>query len=134
MTKSVKVHALKTVPVDLDFIGSQCAKCKKVVFPSKRICPSCLTDKMKDIELPREGIIFSLATLHTGAQDDFIIPYTNGYIELTNGLRVFGLIEEGEQEEKAEMGTKVSLYEIRKNENNQMLYIFRPLAQKECKK
>lgn len=126
MAQMAKSHALKTQPHDIEFTGSQCAKCKCIVFPRKRVCPSCLTDGMKEVKLPREGKVFSLATLHNGSPDDFIIPYTNGYIELTNGLRVFGLIEEGMHGEIAEVGTSMLLSEIRKNEIGQLLYIFRP--------
>lgn len=128
MTKSLKVHALKTTPVDIEFEGSKCTKCSNLVFPKKIVCPKCLSDKMKEVRLPREGRIFSCATLYTGTSDDFIIPYTNGYIELANGIRVFGLIEEDEEGEKAEVGKMVSLSEIRQNEAGQLLYIFRPVA------
>ena len=134
MAQSGKVHALKTKPVDVEFTGSQCTKCETIVFPRKRVCPRCLTDGMKEVKLPREGRVFSLATLHTGALDDFVIPYTNGYIELPNGLRVFGLIEEDEHGETAEAGMSVSLSEIRKNESGQLLYVFRPLTLKEARK
>ena len=131
MVGSLKIHASNTTPVDVEFTGSKCVKCGTLVFPKKTVCPKCLDDEMKVVKLPREGSIFSLATLHSGAPDEFIIPYTNGYIELTNGLRVFGLIEEGEQGEKAEVGKKVSLSEIRKNEKDQLLYIFRPSESEE---
>jgi uncharacterized OB-fold protein len=134
MAQSAKSHALKTQPLDIEFTGSQCAKCKNIVFPRKRVCPRCLTDGMEEVKLPREGKVFSLATLHNGSPDDFIIPYTNGYVELPNGLRVFGLIEEGEHGEMAEVGTSVSLSEIRKNERGQLLYIFRPSGKKEARK
>ena len=134
MAQSTKSHALKTQPLDIEFTGSQCTKCKNIVFPRKHVCPRCLADDMKEVKLPREGKVFSLATLNNGSPDDFIIPYTNGYVELSNGLRIFGLIEEGEHGEMAETGTSVSLFEIRKNMSGQLLYIFRTSSKKEAKK
>jgi uncharacterized OB-fold protein len=89
---------------------------------------------MKEVKLPKDGKVFSLAVNQTGSAEDFLIPYTNGYIELTNGIRIFGLIEDDGPEMKAEMETKVSLSEIRKNERGQLLYVFRPSAPKEAKK
>jgi uncharacterized OB-fold protein len=134
MKEPTASHALNTGLVDIDFTGSRCTKCKTIVFPKKRVCPNCLADGMKEEKLPRVGKVFSLATLYNGVTEDFVIPYTNGYIELTEGLRVFGLIEDGEQGEKPKSGSRVSLSEIRKNKAGQLLYIFRPLPSEEARK
>ncbi len=103
--------------------GSRCVPCDQTYFPQKSRCPSCWED-VESIQLSRRGTVYTFAEVRAGPPK-FDAPYTIGYVDLPEGVRVFSLLED---DPTLGVGDKVevALGEIGE-ENNRPLYgyIFR---------
>jgi uncharacterized OB-fold protein len=69
-------------------VGSRCSVCERIHFPRKPICPDCGCRDVDEVELSRHGRIYSFTTVYQGPTG-FRTPYTVGYVDLPEGLRVF---------------------------------------------
>jgi uncharacterized OB-fold protein len=70
--------------------GSRCPKCKAAAFPQHAICPSCGNDEVQDaIELSDTGTVYTFSHIHV-APKGFATPYSTGYVDLPEGVRLFG--------------------------------------------
>ena len=69
--------------------GSVCRSCATAVFPTAPVCPNCMDEAMESREMPGGGTLYSFTTLHIGPKE-WSKPYSIGYIDLANGVRVFG--------------------------------------------
>ncbi len=68
--------------------GSICADCYKTVFPPVPICPECMSDAVSAQPLPTHGTLYSWSVVHV-APKGWTVPYTAGYVDLSEGVRVF---------------------------------------------
>ncbi len=80
--------------------ASECAKCGRRFFPPKVRCPECLQSGLSSVALGTKGILYSYTTVHIPSRN-FKPPYTVGYVELDEGVRVFGQIRTREGESLA---------------------------------
>lgn len=78
----------------LVLVGGHCAGCGRKFFPEKRHCPGCGADTISAVELSRRGLLYSYSTIHA-APRGFRVPYTVGFVDLEDGVRVFGQIDGG---------------------------------------
>lgn len=69
-------------------IGSRCAQCGMLVFPSVSICSGCLSEDSQPHAFGGEGTIYTYTVLHTAARG-WEAPYVLGYVDLPEGVRVF---------------------------------------------
>ncbi|MDO8869460.1 MAG: Zn-ribbon domain-containing OB-fold protein [Methanobacteriaceae archaeon] len=84
------VRAWRHIPQRYNLIGSKCAQCGTVFFPSRIICPECRRKgQLEDIQLTGKGKIFTYSVITTPT-DEFkeIAPYVVAIVELEEGAKV----------------------------------------------
>jgi len=79
-------------------IGNQCEGCGQVFFPSRVFCFHCSSQKMEPIRVGNRGKLYSFTTSHMPSTH-FQPPYTVGWIDLMEGIRIFSRIEKIEGQE-----------------------------------
>ena len=67
----------------------RCADCGRVHFPKILFCRDCLGQNLAAEELSALGTLYAFTTIRTVEK-----PYSVGYIDLPEGLRVFGRIDD----------------------------------------
>jgi uncharacterized OB-fold protein len=73
--------------------GSRCGDCGGVAFPAHNACPSCGAESGQDmVLLSPTGTLYSFSEIHV-APKGFATPYAVGYVDLPEGVRLFGQIE-----------------------------------------
>jgi len=72
--------------------GAECAACGTRIFPAAPVCPSCNSEEMKPLSLSGHGVLYAFSTVHV-APAAWETPYTIGYVDLPEGVRVFGKVE-----------------------------------------
>jgi uncharacterized protein len=82
--------ALAAFPVVADgkLVGSRCAQCGLLVFPSVSICSRCLSEDSRPFAFGGDGTIYTYTVLRTAARG-WDAPYVLGYVDLPEGVRVF---------------------------------------------
>ena len=73
-------------------IAGKCKSCGALSFPNAVVCPACLSEDLETAHLASEGILYSFATVHQ-APKTWIVPYTLGYVDLSDGIRVLAHID-----------------------------------------
>ena len=98
-------------------IGSRCLRCHKHVFPRRTWCDSCDTEvEMAPARLSRTGTLYSFSEVHI-APRVFTTPYVVGYIDLPEGVRVFGQVEHPAAELVPGQPVEVTLGTIRRSDS-----------------
>jgi len=69
-------------------LSNKCESCGQVYFPKVDFCLSCFNDEMKEIELSRQGELYSYTIGHLPSMH-FQPPYAVGYVDMPEGVRVF---------------------------------------------
>ncbi len=77
-------------------IGSRCAACEIVTFPTQESCPRCAATEMAEHLLSRNGRLWAWTTQevpppsppYAGPTGDAFVPYGVGYVELADDVRV----------------------------------------------
>lgn len=73
--------------------GTKCAHCGAVAFPDHRLCPACGAHSGQfKVELSPTGVLYTFSEIHV-APKGFSTPYAVGYVDLPEGVRLFGQIE-----------------------------------------
>jgi benzoylsuccinyl-CoA thiolase BbsA subunit len=86
---------LLEVPQDgtLPFLkGYRCKKCGQLDFPKLNRCPNCWGEEFAMVPLGRRGNLYSAADLSVG-QPGMNVPYSIGYIDLPEKIRIFAQLE-----------------------------------------
>lgn len=85
---------------DPRLLGSKCAACDTVTFPTQSGCPKCSSDDMQTIELPTRGTLWTWTTqgfrpksqpegYYNGEDtEDTFAPFGLGYVELPGACKV----------------------------------------------
>lgn len=106
-------------------VGGKCASCGTETFPCHPVCPSCMSEDMASVEMPRQGILYAFTQVHVGP-GKWNKPMIVGYVDLPNSVRVFAHL----CGEKFRLGMKMALDlgEVGRGENGSILtsFIFRP--------
>ncbi len=77
-------------------IGSRCAACGIVTFPTQDACPRCPSTEMEQRLLSRRGRLWAWTTQefpppsppYVGPTGEAFVPYGVGYVELAGEVRV----------------------------------------------
>ena len=76
-------------------IGSKCADCGIVTFPSQDSCPRCASTAMAEHLLPRRGRLWAWTTQdfpppppYAGASGRDFVPFGVGFVELPDEVKV----------------------------------------------
>lgn len=72
--------------------GGRCTNCGALYYPRPAFCMACLSDALAPQPLSRTGTLYASTTIHVGSPR-FGRPYTVGYVDLPEGLRLFGRVE-----------------------------------------
>ncbi|WP_254525702.1 Zn-ribbon domain-containing OB-fold protein [Natrinema caseinilyticum] len=88
-------------------VGTECAECGFVVFPTRPFCRNCLSENVDDIDLSRNGELRTYTVAHTG-QEGFEPPYAFGFVDLPEGVRLYSLLK-GWESGTLEVGAPVEL-------------------------
>ena len=70
--------------------GSECCQCGRKFFPRRKICLGCAGQRMEETLLARHGKLYSFSTVHVSSSRP--TPYTLGYIDLDDGLRLLATL------------------------------------------
>ena len=81
---------------DPRLIGSRCAACAIVTFPTQQSCPRCASTEMAEHLLARRGHLWAWTTQefpppsppYAGPVGAAFVPYAVGYVELGGEVRV----------------------------------------------
>jgi uncharacterized OB-fold protein len=88
-------------------VGGRCADCGTLFFPSAHVCPECMSEAVMAADLASDGTLYSWSVVHV-APRGWNTPYIAGYVDLSDGIRVFAHIA-GTDASSLEMDMPVSL-------------------------
>lgn len=89
-------------------IGSRCTDCKTLAFPRVPVCEKCMSEALADEVMPERGTLYSWTRVHVGPP--YVIkPIIVGYVDLTNGIRVFSHLRSADGELEIGAGMKLGL-------------------------
>jgi uncharacterized OB-fold protein len=75
----------------LHLCGAECTACGTRIFPAAPVCPSCNAEQLKPLALGATGTLYAYSTVHI-APAVWQVPYVIGYVDLPEGVRVFGKV------------------------------------------
>ncbi|MFZ0664276.1 MAG: OB-fold domain-containing protein [Acidimicrobiales bacterium] len=141
MTKKAPVaDGLFTWPSDEpQLIGSSCARCEIVTFPSQSACPRCASTEMVEHLLPRRGRLWAWTTQefappsppYEGATGAEFEPFGIGYIDLAGEVKVESRLTESRADvlhAGMEMELTIVLFRIAQDGTEIVTFAFRPLG------
>ena len=76
-------------------IGVHCPGCGITAYPAFDLCPRCWQPPVDRVLSPA-GVLYTYSVVHVGPRER-PVPYTLGYIDLAEGARVFGWIDETDE-------------------------------------
>ncbi len=110
-------------------IGSKCRSCGQVLFPLKSLCLNCMSTDVEAIKLSRYGKLYTFTTVYM-ASEHFPPPYSVGWIELPEDIRIFSQIR-GWQEQPLKIGMEMRMYieTLWQDGDDEVIgFVFRPVA------
>lgn len=116
-------------PDGLRLAGGRCAECGAVCFPISSVCASCGAQAVREYLTPTRGRLYSYTEVHAGPRQ-FRTPYAVGYVDMEDGLRLFGQIDAPASELSPDAWLELSLGKVRENADGQPVvsYKFRKAA------
>jgi uncharacterized protein len=123
-------------------LGTRCAACGLVTFPSQGACPRCASPDMDEHELPRHGRLWAWTTQefpppappYAGPTGDAFVPFPVGYVELADEVKVETRLTEVDPAVLAPgMAMELVLMPFRADDdgNDVVTFAFRPAAPEE---
>lgn len=79
---------------DHELRGARCERCGTHAYPVPPLCAACRSDRLEPVVLSSEGTLYSFSVIHVGAPGAKV-PYTLGYVDLPEDVRVLARIEVG---------------------------------------
>jgi uncharacterized OB-fold protein len=73
-------------------MGGRCADCGNQTFPRAPVCCVCMGENIEPEAMPRAGMLYAFSTVHVAAKK-WKKPMCIGYVDLSNGARVFTHLE-----------------------------------------
>ncbi|MFP4623194.1 MAG: Zn-ribbon domain-containing OB-fold protein [Gemmatimonadota bacterium] len=79
----------REIPARYRLEGSRCQECDKVVYPARRVCPSCRSTAMDAVTLSPRGRVVTSTVIHV-PPDEFVseAPYAVALVETPEGARM----------------------------------------------
>lgn len=113
-------------------LGSRCEHCGIAFFPPRSVCSVCFRqDGVRPVELSKKGILYTHSTVYQ-SQTGFATPYTIGYVDLPEGVRVFARIVDGNPDDLRTgmaMGLTFGSLHEPAGEGGPVVYKFRPVRE-----
>jgi len=115
-------------------MGSRCSVCGEVLFGKAIACQQCQSEKMEDVALGRDGILYSYTVIRNKPPGDYkgrepFEPFAVGLVELPEGIRILSpLTGCGFEELRIGMELELSVEEFYEDEEGRkvLTYKFRP--------
>ncbi len=78
----------REIPARYRLEAGKCTGCGEVVYPRRRLCPSCKGREFETIRLSPEGTVVTSTVIHV-PPDDFLneAPYAMAIVETPEGVR-----------------------------------------------
>jgi uncharacterized OB-fold protein len=90
-------------------MAGRCLKCGKLHLPPRPLCDNCLGDAFEWVEVGGKGKLLTYTVIHVApAQFQTLAPYAVGIVQLQNGLKVPGMIQDIKPE-KLKVGVELEL-------------------------
>ena len=139
MTQVPVAEGVFTFPSDdPQLIGSKCADCGIVTFPSQAGCPRCGSTTMEEHLLARQGTLWAWTTQafpppppYSGPGGKDFVPFGVGYVELGGEVKVESRLTENDPEKLAHgMDVELVLVPLRTDEdgNEVVTFAFAPVS------
>jgi len=112
-------------------VGSKCQSCGQIFFPAISVCLNCISPSVQSIYLSHDGKLYTYTTVYI-ASAHFQPPYTVGWIELPEGIRIFSQIR-GWQEQPLKIGMdmQMSIEKLWQDGDKEVIgYVFQPSSLK----
>jgi uncharacterized OB-fold protein len=120
-------------------IGSKCADCGIVTFPTQDSCPRCASTTMEEHLLARRGTLWAWTTQsfpppsppYVGATGKDFVPFGVGYVELPGEVKVEARLTEADPAKLAPgMEMELTLVPLRTDDdgNEVVTFAFRPVG------
>jgi uncharacterized OB-fold protein len=119
-------------------IGSRCADCGMVTFPTQDSCPRCASTAMEEELLARQGRLWAWTTQefpppppYAGPRCDEFVPFGVGYVELPGEVKVETRLTERDPEALAngmEMELVIVPFRTDDDGNEVVTFAFRPVG------
>jgi uncharacterized protein len=101
--------------------GSRCIHCGNVAFPPHLQCPACGAQSGQETAaLSCVGTLYTFCEIHV-APEGFAVPYAVGYVDLPEGVRLFGQIEARAADLKIGQRLAVALGQVRTREGRAVI-------------
>jgi len=140
MTRVPVAEGIFTWPADEpQLIGSRCADCGIITFPTQDSCPRCASTDMDSHLLARRGWLWAWTTQefpppsppYTGPGADAFGPFGVGYVELDGDVKVETRITEADPE-ALDIGMEMELvllpFRTDDDGNEVVTFAFRPVG------
>jgi uncharacterized OB-fold protein len=114
-------------------MGTKCSGCGATFFPTRYICPHCLSDEgVEKVRLGNSGRLYISTTIYVSSKE-FKPPYIFGYVILEpEEIRIPTLITGVEDPTMLKPGTRMEMVIEKLRDNDEkaeiVTYKFRPLA------
>ena len=106
----------------------KCQSCQQVFFPARKVCLNCFSSDLVQHRLSNVGKLYSFTIVHMTTKN-YKAPYAIGWIELSDGTRLFTQIR-GWQDRalKTGMPMQLSIETLWEEEDREIIgYVFRPV-------
>jgi uncharacterized OB-fold protein len=122
-------------------IGSRCARCGAVTFPSQPSCPRCTSTEVAERLLARHGTLWSWTIQcfppksppYAVDDPDSFEPYGVGYVELPGEVRVETRLTEADPGRlRIGMAMELTLIPAPGHGTGVVTYAFRPVGEEEA--
>jgi uncharacterized protein len=90
-------------------LGGECGACGKRFFPSHALCPYCAAERTREVALARRGILYSYSKVFVSSART--VPYTIGYVDFDQDVRVLATIEENVMSLRPDMPVELCVSE-----------------------
>jgi uncharacterized OB-fold protein len=74
-------------------IGNKCKSCGQAFFPKAQACLNCFHEDLEKVSLGSQGELYSYTTAYMPASH-FQPPYSVGYVNMPEGIRIFAPLKE----------------------------------------
>jgi scaffold protein (connect acetoacetyl-CoA thiolase and HMG-CoA synthase) len=81
-------------------LAGECVKCGKIHLPPRPLCDNCFSQEFKWVNVSGKGTLITYTVIYIAPQQfQDLTPYAVGIVQLENGLKIPGMIQEIKKEQ-----------------------------------
>jgi scaffold protein (connect acetoacetyl-CoA thiolase and HMG-CoA synthase) len=81
-------------------MAGKCVKCGKIHLPPRPMCDNCFSQDFEWVSVSGKGKLVTYTVIHVAPQQfQNLTPYAVGIVQLENGLKIPGMIQDTSQEQ-----------------------------------